>query len=102
MLSEATIAELFASRDKRKQVKLLASKTKTSKGRALVRNSEGQLEWVLIEKMGDFDLGKHVGNVGTMRRSRKGASRRMPNGKRYYQPHDFDTNGTEVVAYKLK
>lgn len=96
MLSEATIADLFASRSAKKQSKAVG------KGRAIIRNSEGTLETVTIKKMGDFDLGKHVGKVGSIRRSRKGASRRLPNGKRYYQHHDYDANAQEVVAYSLK
>lgn len=52
--------------------------------------------------MGDFDLGTFQGKVGSIRRSRKGASRRMPNGRRYYQAHDYDANKQDVVAYSLK
>lgn len=92
MLSQAKIADLFA--DKRKQ-------RKAGKGKVFIRNEHG-LVTEIITKMGDYDLGQHVGKVGSMRRSRKGASRRMPNGRRYYQPHDYDKDSQEVVAYSLK
>lgn len=91
MLSEVQLAAIYAPK---------ASRRKASKGRAFVRGNDG-IESVVITKMGDFDLGKHVGKVGSMRRSRKGQSRRMPNGRRSYQPRDYDTNGVEVVAYSL-
>jgi hypothetical protein len=95
MLSEATIASLFqAKKDKR-------VKRKSGKGKVFIRNEHG-LVTEIITSMGDYDLGKHVGKVGTMVRSRKGRTYHAPNGTRKYQPKDYDTNGTEVVAYKLK
>jgi hypothetical protein len=95
MLSDATIAQLFEAKQSRKRKRV-------GKGRAFIRNTDGQLESVIIDKMGDFDLGKHVGKVGTMVRSRKGRTYHAPNGRRTYQPKDYDTNGQTVVAYKLK
>ena len=95
MLSQAKIAELFADKKTKREQR------KAGKGKVFIRNEHG-LVTEIITKMGDYDLGQHVGKVGTMRRSRKGASRRMPNGKRSYQPHDYDADGTEVVAYSLK
>lgn len=94
MLSEAQLDAVFATKEQRKQ-------RGKGKGSAFVRTPEG-LVTETIKKMGDFDLGKHVGNVGTMKRSRKGRTYHAPNGRRSYQPHDYDTNRQEVVAYSLK
>jgi hypothetical protein len=98
MLSEAQLNELYAPREVSKRSK--ASKGKQSKGTVIVRTSTGVLEARKITKMGDHDFGAFVGKVGTMRRSTKGATRRMPNGSRKYQLAWYEEE--TVVAYKLK
>lgn len=93
MLSQEQLDAVFAHKASKRQAK--------GKGKAFVR-IEGKLEHTTIRKMGDFDFGQHHGKVGSIRRSNKGASRRMPNGSRYYVAHDYDRDKPEVVAYKLR
>lgn len=97
MLSEDKIAELYAPRSDKPRT---GSKgIKQGKGFVMVRN-EGELEKQTITKMGDHDFGSFVGKVGSMRRSSKGASRRMPNGRRKYESGWWLED--RVIAYKLK
>lgn len=68
--------------------------SKASKGKALTRDG-----WEEITKVSDFNLTAFAGKVGTIRRNRKGATRRLPNGsRRHYGPY---MDGKEVIAYKL-
>lgn len=68
--------------------------SKVAKGKALTRDG-----WETIEKVGDYNLGSYQGKVGSIRRNRKGATRRLPNGsRRYFEPF---MEGKEVIAYKL-
>lgn len=84
MLDQVTIQSLYASK---------ASKPKQRKPLGKVLTSEG---WQTVYKKTDYDYGAFEGRVGSIRRSRKGATRRLANGRRYY------INVTnEVVAYKL-
>lgn len=72
--------------------------SKVAKGRALVRNGN-EVVWEDIEKVGDYNLNGFAGKVGTIRRNRKGATRRLPNGtRRHFGPY---MEGKEVLAYKL-
>lgn len=88
MLDEAQVADLYASKqDKRKPAK--------GKGYVLLNTGDG-IERQTIQRMGDYDFGSFEGKVGSIRRSRKGATRRVPNGSRKYVRM---TN--EVIAYKL-
>lgn len=88
MLDDATVEQLYAAKN--------AKRTKQGKGYVILRGGEKQI----IEKMGDFEFGAFVGKVGSIRRSRKGASRRLPNGRRKY---DAPWDGKlDVVSYKLK
>jgi hypothetical protein len=90
MLSEDQLAAIYEPRTgKRKNL-----------GTVFVRTSEG-LESRKIRKMGDHEFGEHIGNVGTMRRSSKGRTYRMPNGSRKYAGTWWHGEH-EVVAYKLK
>lgn len=72
--------------------------SKASKGRALVRNGS-EVAWEDITTIGDLNLGSYQGKVGTVRRNRKGATRRLPNGSRRFYRNYMD--GKEVIAYKL-
>jgi hypothetical protein len=77
MLSEATLAELFKHKDdKPRKAKVVA--------KALVNG-----EWVNVTKMGDYDFGTFIGNVGTTVRSRKGRTYHAPNGSRKYIGNHF-------------
>lgn len=72
--------------------------SKASKGRALVRIGS-KVEWEDIVTVGDYNLNGFAGKVGTVRRNRKGATRRLPNGtRRHFGPY---MEGKEVIAYKL-
>lgn len=68
---------------------LSGAKKKPSTGNglqyALVRNMEGQLERVSLKNL---DVGHFEGRAGSIRRSRKGATRRLANGRRYYVQGD--------------
>lgn len=75
---------------------LYAPKPSKKKGLGKVLTSEG---WTVIEKMGDYNFGGFQGKAGTIRRNRKGATRRLPNGsRRHFMPY---MEGIEVIAYKL-
>lgn len=91
MLSQAEIAALYAPRE--------ARTGKKGKGFVMVRTEDG-LSKQVIEKMGDHDFGAFEGKVGTMRRSTKGRTRRMPNGSRRYVRSWFAEDA--VVAYSLR
>lgn len=68
--------------------------SKASKGKALTRDG-----WEVITKVSDYNLDGFQGKVGTVRRNRKGATRRLPNGTRkHFGPY---MEGKEVIAYKL-
>lgn len=95
MLTEDQISDLYESRAARK-------KPAQGKGKVWVRDASNTLVTETVTRMGDYNWGTHVGKVGTMRRSRKGASRRMPNGSRKYQAMNYDPQTPEVIAYKLK
>jgi hypothetical protein len=92
MLDQDLIDTLYATRTGVKSPRAL--------GKVITRNAPGDLEVSGIAKMGDHDFGSFQGKVGTMRRSTKGRSRRMPNGSRRYVHNWFESN--TVVAYKLK
>jgi hypothetical protein len=48
-------------------------------------------------------VGSHQGKVGSVRRSRKGTPRRMPNGSRYYvRENEWWSNEPSVQAYRLE
>lgn len=94
MLSEDQLAVIYATKESRRR-------KPEGKGTVFVRSEEG-LNTAVIKRMGDWDLGTHVGNVGTTKRSRKGRTYKAPNGVRKYQPHDYDRGAPTVVAYKLK
>lgn len=86
-LSNEHIATLLSP--KRGQV------SKSSTGRqALVRAADGTLDKVAVSVLSS--VGYFEGKQGTIRRSRKGATRIQPNGSRYYCPN-FDQ---EVIAYQ--
>jgi len=91
MIDQELIESLYATRT--------GKNSPRSKGFVIERSEEG-LEVRGIAKMGDHDFGSFQGKVGTMRRSTKGRSRRMPNGSRRYVHNWFEQ--PTVVAYKLK
>ena len=64
-------------------------------GKALTRDG-----WENITKIGDYNLDGFQGKAGSIRRSAKGRTRRMPDGwRRHFGPY---MDGKEVIAYKLK
>lgn len=70
-----------------------ASKTRT--GMATVRLPDGTLDKVALSMIGS--PGQFEGKQGTVKRSRKGATRIQANGRRYFvQNYDHD-----VVWYKV-
>lgn len=73
----------------------------TSKNTVLIRNPEtGSLEWVNTSdpQASSLNKGGFTGKVGSVRRSSKGGTRRMPNGSRKY----LTSWDSKVIAYKLK
>jgi hypothetical protein len=78
------------------QIKLLTSPRRNSakRGYAIVRR-EGQLEKVSLDEV---EIASFQGNAGTLRRSKKGRTYRLANGRRYFPGIWKD----EVVAYLSK
>ena len=63
---------------------------------AWVRGEDGQLVKVALATVAAAELGSFQGRAGSLRRSRKGATRRLANGRRNYIA---PWNG-RVVSYK--
>jgi hypothetical protein len=85
MLTPAQVSDLYAPKTRKGK----------SLGKAFTRDG-----WESITKVGDYNLGSFQGKVGSIRRSAKGRTRRMPDGsRRYFEPY---MEGKEVIAYKLK
>ena len=69
-----------------------------SKGFVILRDTENDcLTKEAITPETRASLGKYEGRAGSIRRSRKGRTRRMPNGRRFYN----GITDHEVVAYRL-
>jgi hypothetical protein len=94
MLSNAQVKAIYAAKSAREN----RSQT-SSKGFVLVRKN-GELTRVGIARMSDHDFGDFVGKVGSIRRTTKGRSRRLANGRRKYASPRYATN--EVIAYLVK
>jgi hypothetical protein len=91
MLSDSQVTDLYAAKSSKKKQRA----HRKSLGKVFIE-VEGKLVSQPVYKMGDFDFGKFEGKAGSIRRSRKGASRRLANGRRRY------VNLTnEVIAYRL-
>lgn len=90
-LSESQVLSLLADTPEAKQVKLNAWVVTTDPDNDAIFSTEK-----VNVTPGLF--GKYEGKAGTMRRSRKGVARRMPNGRRYYT-HPGMGGEVEVVAY---
>jgi len=73
---------------------LLAPKKKAPQGVGRKFTSEGWETLTTTTECGTFR-----GKAGSIRRNRKGATRRLPNGWRTYPAWN---DGTEALAYKLK
>lgn len=93
MLDRATLDAIFATKASRKR-------KPQGKGKAFVRGEDGLTSQVIM-RMGDVNLGKFEGNVGSVKRSRKGRTYHAPNGRRFYNPL-HESGDDQVVAYKLK
>jgi hypothetical protein len=92
MLTDSQVRELYESRAAQKD----RHRQGAAGGYAIVRDPKnGLVRESLASKSSDY-VGAHQGNVGSIRRSRKGASRRMANGRRFYV-----AGSPEVVAYKV-
>lgn len=85
-LSIADITALTTKRSKKGST--------AKKGYAIVRSADGGLDKVPLDSVSS--VGKFEGKAGTMRRSRKGTPRRLPNGTRFFAPNWE----TEVVSYR--
>jgi hypothetical protein len=86
MLTPAQVSDIYTRKAKGGKVAL---------GFAITRDGREP-----ITKMGDYNIEGFAGRAGTIRRNRKGATRRMPNGtRRYFGPY---MDGKEVIAYKLR
>jgi len=92
MLDQELIDTLYATRT--------GKNSPRAKGKVFERKPGELATWTGIAKMGDHDFGSFEGKVGSVRRSTKGRSRRMPNGRRKYVQNWFEE--TTVIAYKLK
>lgn len=91
MLDTDLLAHLMSGKRRKKETK------PSSKGYALVRTSEGIERENLTTGITDL-VGSYQGNVGSTRRSKKGRTTRLPNGRRYY----VHGEGSDVVAYLAK
>ena len=90
-MTKAQIAALYGKPGTGRNVGVTSKRFKRSRVVTLVRE-DGVLTKAHVKKS---ELGQFVGNVGSITRSRKGATRRKCNGWRKY---DGYTN-VEVVAY---
>jgi len=93
MIDQELIDTLYATRTGKNSPRSL--------GKVFQRGENGELaSFTGIAKMGDHDFGSFQGKVGSVRRSAKGRTRRMPNGRR---KHEFGWwLDDRVLAYKLK
>lgn len=66
-----------------------------AKSFAWVRGEDGLFEKVPLSSVEAMDLGSFQGRAGSLRRSRKGAVRRLPNGRRKF----VQTWKSSVVSY---
>lgn len=93
MIDKETLRMLMLPKDKRPKKKKAPN---YKKGFALVRTEQG-LEKVPLSQV-SYSIGKFEGKQGTTKRSSKGRTSILPNGKRYY-------NGLlerDIVAYLSK
>jgi hypothetical protein len=65
--------------------------------RAWIRK-DGEIKCVALSSVKAADFGKFEGKQGSMRRSRKGLVRILPNGYRKYNDNEYSRK-TEVIAY---
>jgi len=89
-LSNADILALMTPRARRTTTNLEAAAMAKF---MLVKTAQGTIE---AQAFKTAEISKFEGKVGTVRRSRKGRTRRNANGRRYYV-RNFDL---DIVAYK--
>jgi len=95
-MTKAQIAALYGKPGTGRNVGVASKRFKRSRVVTLIRETTDDGNTVLTKAhVKKSELGQFVGNVGSITRSRKGATRRKCNGWRKY---DGYTN-VEVVAY---